>query len=222
MLQAIFCQFRDAVPSSFSVWGALKLSSPLLCPSGWSRSHSSQTARQKREGFSLSQAQTLGVKNPALLLSTAPTWVNSELFLRKQNEAEKQKRSAGTAGSVGTSAASFPTSFSFTISSARCFSNSTLAAGHRGGVDLGKGRAWWTTRATGADAAMQPCALSHLNSPRAPSCPPLWLGPKFPTDSARTQPYICDCPEIPQGCSSKTTTAFSHSHQGGNFCFHSM
>lgn len=44
-------------------------------------------------------------------------------------KAEKQKRSAGTAGGAEALAASLPTSFSVFLFSARCFSNSTFAAG---------------------------------------------------------------------------------------------
>lgn len=78
-------------PIFLSVLGTLQISSLLLCPSGCRRSPSSQIASQKREGFSLSQAQTLGEKNPALLLSAAQTCVNSELFYIKQRSRKGQQ-----------------------------------------------------------------------------------------------------------------------------------
>lgn len=68
------------------------------------------------------------------------------------------------------------------------------------------------------DAPAQLSVLSYLKSPRAQLQPALLLAPKFPRDSALARHCSLDCPEIPQGCSSKTTTAFSHSH-GGIFYF---
>lgn len=64
------------------------------------------------------------------------------------------------------------------------------------------------------DAPAQLSVLSYLKSPRAQLQPALLLAPKFPRDSALAQHCSLDCPEIPQGCSSKTTTAFSHRHGG--------
>lgn len=75
-----------------------------------------------------------------------------------------------------------------------------------------------TAEATGVDAPAQLSVLSYLKSPRAQLQPALLLAPKFPRDSALARHCSLDCPEIPQGCSSKTTTAFSHSH-GGIFYF---
>lgn len=176
-------------PIFLSVWGIVQLSSPLFCPSGCSRSRSSQIATQRWEGFSLSQAKTLGEKNSSLLLSIAPSRVNSELSCIKQNKAKKQKRSAGTAGSAETLAASFPTSFSLTIFSTRFSQTPHLQRGAEEQQISEWAQHTKPPQLPGfADAPAQPCALSYLKSPGTP-----------------LQPPALTCPQIPQGLSSVPT-----------------